>query len=356
MDPTYPLFPILNLIAFFLALIPVCGVLRRSLPLTLGAFTFAVCLSLASLIQSVNLIAWKNTYENIAPIWCDISVHLEIGAGTGISVSALIMTRRLYKMISTQAVNSGAEIKKEVVLEVLLAVGFPCFMMGLYYIIQPFRFGIIGEVGCVPTLDESWVSMLIYHLWPLVITMISTFVYCPLIGVYLCRNPQIMREILNNRRNSAKSGSSFDQTHWIRMLFLCFSVILASLLTGITKLVDDFATLQGMKLPFWVGWSAVHGSDWGTPFTEPDTTDASTVFRLRCGQTIYFVLALALFLLFGVTATAKEEYRRAVWAIGSAIGVSRRGIRTTSSLPEMHFEVNPDAVKTVTSMDSTRHE
>lgn len=70
MDPTYPLVPIANFIAFALTLIPLLHVGRR--PWNAGVFVFALWLSLICLSTAINTTVWSNDVEDRAPVWCDI--------------------------------------------------------------------------------------------------------------------------------------------------------------------------------------------------------------------------------------------------------------------------------------------
>lgn len=72
MDPTYPLVPIANVIAFFLCLAPLLtGLMRRSW--NVGVIMYALWVAVESLTTAVNTIVWSDNVKNVAPVWCDIS-------------------------------------------------------------------------------------------------------------------------------------------------------------------------------------------------------------------------------------------------------------------------------------------
>lgn len=130
MDPTYPLVPIANFIAFVLTLIPLLHVSRR--PWNAGVFVFALWLSLICLSTAINTIVWSNDVEDRAPVWCDIckpciifycyharlkywlkATHLSMLVNTGIPACSLIITRRLYKVTRLQSViSSKSHVRK----------------------------------------------------------------------------------------------------------------------------------------------------------------------------------------------------------------------------------------------------
>ena len=72
-DPSYPLYPIMCCICFFLVLIP--------LPWHLQAWNTGTCMymiwtAIALLNQFVNSIVWSDNAINWAPVWCDICKFL----------------------------------------------------------------------------------------------------------------------------------------------------------------------------------------------------------------------------------------------------------------------------------------
>lgn len=76
MDPTYPIVPIANFVAFALAVIPLFHVVHRSC--NTGVFVFAFWLSLISLATAINTTVWSSDAKDRAPVWCDICKSLDI--------------------------------------------------------------------------------------------------------------------------------------------------------------------------------------------------------------------------------------------------------------------------------------
>ena len=72
MDPTYPLVPVANFIAFIFAVIPLSTTLVRQ-SWNVGVCMLGLWLAIMSLINVVNTIVWADNTNDIAPVWCDIS-------------------------------------------------------------------------------------------------------------------------------------------------------------------------------------------------------------------------------------------------------------------------------------------
>ena len=70
MDPTYPLVPIANFICLFLVTLALFVTAGR--PWNIGVCMFAIWTALSCLITGVNTILWRDNFDNVAPVWCDI--------------------------------------------------------------------------------------------------------------------------------------------------------------------------------------------------------------------------------------------------------------------------------------------
>lgn len=74
MDPTYPLVPIANFTSFFLVVLALLVTAGR--PWNIGVCMFAIWTALSCAITAVNTIVWKDNFDIVAPVWCDISEWL----------------------------------------------------------------------------------------------------------------------------------------------------------------------------------------------------------------------------------------------------------------------------------------
>ena len=71
MEPTFPLVPTANFVAFALILLSISKNMFQ--PWNVGACSFAAWIAMISLKIAINSIIWSNSVENVAPVWCDIS-------------------------------------------------------------------------------------------------------------------------------------------------------------------------------------------------------------------------------------------------------------------------------------------
>ena len=83
MDPTYPLAPIINFLSAILALLPLFTNQLYSGTQNIAVVAFAIWTSVECVTTGINSIIWSDNVNNLAPIWCDISMSSNSQASSG---------------------------------------------------------------------------------------------------------------------------------------------------------------------------------------------------------------------------------------------------------------------------------
>ncbi|KDQ50787.1 hypothetical protein JAAARDRAFT_41733 [Jaapia argillacea MUCL 33604] len=130
---------------------------------------------LQSLNVFVNSLIWNKNVVNWAPVWCDISTRLWVGASVGIPASSLCINRRLYHVSKARGhVGLTRSEKRWVVMtDLSICLGIPFLEMIMAYIVSINRFNIFEDVGCFPAVLNSPPTFALVLTWPLAITTIS---------------------------------------------------------------------------------------------------------------------------------------------------------------------------------------
>ena len=82
MDPTFPLVPFANFVAFLLIMLSLSKNMFRIY--NVGTCFLAFWIATKGLTTAIWTIVWSNNVNNLAPVWCDIgvsiflSVHVEL--------------------------------------------------------------------------------------------------------------------------------------------------------------------------------------------------------------------------------------------------------------------------------------
>ncbi|KAH9943675.1 pheromone A receptor-domain-containing protein, partial [Amylocystis lapponica] len=292
--PSVPLFPIFAFIGFVLALVP--------LPWHFEAWNSATCYymiwaSLACLNQFVNSVVWANNALNPAPIWCDISTRIIIGASVGLPAASLCINRRLYNIARVQTVMvTAAEVS------------------ACSYVVQGHRFNIYEDIGCYPAIYNTLLAYFLVNWWPIVLGLISA-VYCILsLRAFALRRAQFKEFLSSN-------NSSLSFSRYFRLMALATTELM---LTIPISSYAIYLNATAQPLDPWVSWWNTH---WDFSRVEQIPSiiwrmDHELVIAMELGQWLNPLCALIFFAYFGVASEARKHYKMAFWAVARRLGFS----------------------------------
>ncbi|KAF8218915.1 pheromone receptor [Tricholoma matsutake] len=309
MDPTYPLFPIFAFLGFILSLIP--------LPWHFQAWNSGTCFymmwaSLACLNQFVNSIVWRGNILNPAPIWCDISIRIMMGASVGLPASSLCIQRRLYQITSVRTVRISPEQKRRAVLiDSALCLLFPILFVALQYVVQGHRFNILEDVGCYPALYNTLLTYFISGMWPIIMGAVSAIYGILSLRSFLQRRTEFSQFMSSNR--------SFTVGRYFRLMALAATEVLFTTPQAIFMMwLNATATPVGP----WRSWADTHFA-----FSRVEQIPA-ILWRENHLLALAFELsrwvapfcALIFFIFFGFADEARKNYRKAFWYFAKPLG------------------------------------
>ncbi|KAJ3785137.1 pheromone A receptor-domain-containing protein [Lentinula aff. detonsa] len=297
-DPTFPLYPVLSFLAIIVSFIPFPWHFRAR---NIGTCSYMLSTGLYSLVEFINSIIWADNVNNIAPVWCDISVLTIIGASVGITSSTLAISRQLYH-ISTMNGRSTTpqEKRREIIINCVIAFGIPLLVMALHFVVQPRRFDIFEEIGCQPATFNTVASYILYFMWPVLIGVCS-FIYSVL----------TLRNFYNHRVEFAKiasTNSGMSPSRYIRLMLLVFVDMFCNTPIGVFAII---VAARAVVLPF----SALSES---LDFTSVQLVSASVWKANRLDRAAVEInrwvpvfCSFVFFVFFGFAEEAKKNYRKA---------------------------------------------
>ncbi|KAJ3486038.1 hypothetical protein NLI96_g4535 [Meripilus lineatus] len=86
-----------SLLGTIISLVPLCWQIRAW---NVGCFLFGFWTGTTSFVQFINFIVWRNTSQNLAPVWCEISIRYIWIGSIGLVTAALAVAHRTA-MIAT---------------------------------------------------------------------------------------------------------------------------------------------------------------------------------------------------------------------------------------------------------------
>ncbi|KAF8239230.1 STE3-like pheromone receptor [Tricholoma matsutake] len=324
-DPTYPLFPLFSSLGFLVTLIPLPWHIQAW---NSGTCAFMIWTSMTCLIESINSLVWRGNVQNPAPIWCDISSKLEIGASIGIPASMLCISRRLYNITALQTASVTREDKRRsIIVDLCITVGVPVLAMILHVIVQPHRFDILEDVGCYAVIYNTLPAYFLYFSWPVVLGLVS-FVYS---GLTL-RSFWIRRVQFNQLLSS---NSSMNISRYLRLILLALIDIVLTIPLSIYSI---YIANKGVGMAPWISWQDTH-FNFGRVGLVPALIwrgDRSFETSVELTRWLPVFCAFIFFALFGFAAEAQKHYSlffRWVAKLLNFNAQSSTGAKINASLP-----------------------
>ncbi|KJA26520.1 hypothetical protein HYPSUDRAFT_36232 [Hypholoma sublateritium FD-334 SS-4] len=308
-DPTYPLFPIIAFLGFFLCLIPLPWHLYSG---NSGTCYYIMWASIACLNQFVNSVVWAGSVANSSPGWCEISIRIMLGASVGLPASSLCINRRLYHIASVQTVTiSSVEKRRAVIVDSLICVVFPLAFIALQYVVQGHRFNIFEDIGCYPAIYNTLPAYFLSSMWPIVIGLISS-VYCVLsLRAFAARRLQFSQLLSAN--------ASLTVSRYFRLMALAMTDVLFTVpLAVFTIWLDATATPIGP----WISWADTH-FNYSRVEQIPSILWRQNRLLSVCIEFTRWTTpfcAIVFFAYFGFAEEAKKNYRRTFTALRKVVG------------------------------------
>ncbi|KAF7344883.1 Pheromone B alpha 1 receptor [Mycena venus] len=298
------------------------GVLCSTIPLPwhLEAWNTGTCLymiwtALACLVFFVDSIVWSGNAINWSPTWCDISTHFLIGYNLAIPACSLCINRRLYQIASVRSVTkTRAEKRRAIMIDLAIGLGLPILQIPLQYIVQGHRYNIFEDIGCMYETFETPVSIVLYHLPPILVGCVSA-VYCVLSIKSFYHSRAQFKELLSS------SNNNLNLNRYVRLMLLASTDLLCTVPLGIYVL---WVNVHVVGISRWVSWADTH-SNFSRVVAVPGVywrTDRTTVTMLETTRWVTVACAFLFFAYFGFADEAIKNYRSAFQSVAKRMGYS----------------------------------
>ncbi|KAL8734823.1 MAG: hypothetical protein Q9166_001175 [cf. Caloplaca sp. 2 TL-2023] len=171
-------FPTLALIALVLNIPPLVWHIRNR---NVAACNLIVWTVFMNLCNFINAIVWPTDDVDNWPIGfvlCDIEVKLQLAATFGIAGSLTCIMRALARVLDTESTTLVPTKKQrltEFITTTLLCFGGPVYVTAVHYVVQPSRYYILAIAGCTPSYDNSWPTIALIVIWPVVLCLAAIY-------------------------------------------------------------------------------------------------------------------------------------------------------------------------------------
>ncbi|KAJ7636804.1 pheromone B alpha 1 receptor, partial [Roridomyces roridus] len=305
-------FSMFSFIAFLISFIP--------LPWHLEAWNVGTCMfmlwsGLANLVLFIDSIIWNGNMIDWSPTWCDISTHFLNGFNLAIPACSLCINRRLYHIASVRSVTkSKKEQRKAIIVDLCIALGIPFLQIPLQYVVQGHRYNIYEDVGCLGETFETPVAVVLYHLPPVIVGLVSA-VYCILSIKHFYNSRAQFKEFL------ASSNSNLNLNRYIRLMCLAGTDLFLTVPLGIYTL---WVNAKVFGIARWISWDDTH-SHFSRVVMFPGIVwraDPFSAASLESARWLTVGCAVMFFAYFGFADEALKNYRFAFFSVAKRMGYS----------------------------------
>ena len=173
--------PTFTCIGILIIIVPFTWHYRNS---NVGTCSLILFVTLANFFTFVNAIIWPtDDYKNwwLGYGLCDIEAKLQFPYMTGVGCATLCITRGLAIAIDVdraEMLQTRSSKRRKVLTDLALCFALPILQIILHYIIQPNRYYIEPIGGCAASFDNSWPTVAIMFMWPLILCLINCYYVC----------------------------------------------------------------------------------------------------------------------------------------------------------------------------------
>jgi len=166
----------------------------------LPACTMIAVTDLVLFFNFINALIWHD--DDITKWWngnglCDVEVLLKAVLSTLCASSTACLTRNLSQAVDVdnnpRLFESGAMRRRRIAGELLFCFGIPFIQLVTHYFIQAGRYAIITTYGCIDVVDNSWVTVFLFTVWPLFFYLINCY-YASKFSINLSPNRKMIED------------------------------------------------------------------------------------------------------------------------------------------------------------------
>ncbi|KAF7312392.1 hypothetical protein MIND_00252500 [Mycena indigotica] len=231
-----------------------------------------VWLFLSTLIYGVDALVWRDSSDvTRAPIWCDITTKLTLGALAGIPGALVGLARALELLASRRTFHpdvSGRGISRFA--DIVCCVIFPVVYMLLHFAVQDHRFDLVPSLGCFPSMRLASSATTTMLVPPLVIGAVALG-FCLVASVHAILLFLRTQSALSTHLE-ARMGYTYPAT--LFSLRLCFTTLLSFAAIALICLtyVPAIASLSSFEHRFSHSASNTSGTSGFGVFGDPNST------------------------------------------------------------------------------------
>ncbi|KAH3899674.1 Ste3p SCDLUD_003957 [Saccharomycodes ludwigii] len=230
--------------------------------------------------------------------WCDIMIKFVIGANVGIPCCIARIIYQLTEILKADHLLPDKSSWKYICKDILLVLTNSIISMGLSYLVQVSRYGIVEYSGCQNILSATWVTLVVYSLWGFLWSFLGFILALRLMFIFH-RKRKDVSDILHC------TNSGLNLARFARLLIFCLVIILIMFPITLYGFIETCLTITG-KYSF----KETHlRATWFIIYKIPQSKPLYSIW-------IFQLMAYLNFLIFGLGSDAINLYLKFFYSIG----------------------------------------
>lgn len=267
------------------------------------ALTMIVWLFLYNLKTFVDATVWSKDIIGLmtgwdGKGWCDLMIYIDVGAYVAIPCCICRIALQLTNIIKAESILPDKNRVSYIVRDLVFVNFLPFLCMLMSYFIQINRYGLVTYNGCQPFFSATWVTLILYSIWPFIVSTLGSFLSFKLLYIFYKK-----RKDASDILHCTESGLTLSR--FSRFIFFCLLIILIMFPVSIYNFVNTCQKVKGRY-----SYRSYHknGSWWAIP-----KIDTSKPFY---SVWIYITMAYCCFLIFGTSSDALAMYLSVIKKMG----------------------------------------
>ncbi|PYH76358.1 a-pheromone receptor PreA [Aspergillus uvarum CBS 121591] len=297
------LLPVISFVSLLLSVVPLVLHWNNR---NVAASSLICWYMILNVFNIINAILWPT--DNVGSWWngkglCDSEVKVMIASYIAVPGTLVCIFRSLACVLDTRRaalVPSKSQRWWNRGMTLLFCFIAPAIAMITQIIYQGGRYFLFAISGCVNSYDETWVTLVLAYIWPLVICLIAGY-YCVVVLHRLSKYRSQFGDILQS------SNSNMNKSRFVRLFLLAFLMLLAIIP------VQTFVVCTNIlrTLPWHAySWDRAHPPTWNTIIKVP------TMGEVYFDRWIPAASGFMFFIFFGSGRDATKMYRAILVFLG----------------------------------------
>lgn len=225
-------------------------------------------LLLASLKILVDASIWSD--DNYATrweghVWCDIMIRVQQGTDSGVVCAITLIALNLLLILYA---NDWTEAWfkyywRKCLVELFICLPTPIFVMATNYIVLNSRYVILRYSGCQSSYSDSWLTNILFAMWPFIWSIILFVLSVATILKYFSRRRDV-KDVLK----TTESGLTIRR--FARLLIFCILIVLFMLPLSTYFFVSDIrqnkAAFEWLRVHSPIFWGFINHADIGVVY------------------------------------------------------------------------------------------